>query len=236
LLRPSPDALLRRKYTALLPILLVGLVIQTTGVTLPAFKYVLDGLATVLAIAIFVVVFGRGRRRGRIAAAALLLALLALGWARSLAGPAPPAALSIAYQSASAAFYWLAVGAILRDLFRHPPLGAENVRGSICGYLIAGAAWGSVNALAWLLAPATFGVDPHIAAMLDEATTRQSLFTYYSFAQMMTIGYADVTPLRAPATTLSLLAALFGVFYTAVVVSQLVAVARVPPDRTPGDH
>jgi Ion channel len=43
---------------------------------------------------------------------------------------------------------------------------------------------------------------------------------------VLTIGYADVTPVRAPATTLSLLAALFGVFYTAVVVAQFVGLAQ----------
>jgi len=40
------------------------------------------------------------------------------------------------------------------------------------------------------------------------------------------LGYSDVTPVRAPATTLSLFAALFGVFYTAVVVSVLVGLAQ----------
>ncbi len=43
---------------------------------------------------------------------------------------------------------------------------------------------------------------------------------------MLTIGYAAVTPLKAPATTLSLLAALFGLFYTAVIVSQLVGMVQ----------
>jgi hypothetical protein len=43
---------------------------------------------------------------------------------------------------------------------------------------------------------------------------------------MMTIGYSDVTPLRAPATTLSLFAALFGLFYTAIVVAQFVGLAQ----------
>ena len=38
--------------------------------------------------------------------------------------------------------------------------------------------------------------------------------------------YAAVTPLKAPATTLSLVAALFGLFYTAVIVSQLVGMAQ----------
>ena len=43
---------------------------------------------------------------------------------------------------------------------------------------------------------------------------------------MLTIGYAPVTPLKAPATTLSLLASLFALFYTAVIVSQLVGMAQ----------
>jgi hypothetical protein len=54
------------------------------------------------------------------------------------------------------------------------------------------------------------------------------LFTYYAFAQVLTIGYSDVTPVRAPATTLSLFAAMFGVFYTAIVVSVFVGLARSP--------
>jgi hypothetical protein len=52
------------------------------------------------------------------------------------------------------------------------------------------------------------------------------LFTYYAFSQVLMLGYSDVTPVRAPATTLSLFAALFGVFYTAVVVSQFVGLAQ----------
>jgi len=42
-----------------------------------------------------------------------------------------------------------------------------------------------------------------------------------------------VTPVRAPATTLSLFAALFGVFYTAVVVSQFVGLAQKSKRDTP---
>jgi hypothetical protein len=43
---------------------------------------------------------------------------------------------------------------------------------------------------------------------------------------MTMLGYSDITPLRAPATTLSLFAALFGMFYTAIVVSQFVGLAQ----------
>jgi len=43
---------------------------------------------------------------------------------------------------------------------------------------------------------------------------------------MTTLGYSDITPVRAPATTLSLLVALFGMFYAAIVVSQFVGLAQ----------
>jgi len=59
-----------------------------------------------------------------------------------------------------------------------------------------------------------------------------ALFSYYSLAQMLTIGYADVIPVRAPATTLSLLGALFGLFYTAVVVSQFVSLTQSKKDES----
>ena len=64
-------------------------------------------------------------------------------------------------------------------------------------------------------------------------TAGLALFSYYSIAQMLTIGYADVTPIRAPATTVSLFSTLFGVFYTAVVVSQFVGLAQSGKGRGP---
>lgn len=61
-----------------------------------------------------------------------------------------------------------------------------------------------------------------------------ALFSYDLFAQMLTIGYADVTAIRAPATTLSLLGVLFGLSYTAVIVLQFVGPAQRNRRETPG--
>ena len=107
--------------------------------------------------------------------------------------------------------------------------------GAICGYLIAGDAWAGINEIAYLAEPAAFSINPGISGLLAEWHGRHALFSYYGFAQMLTLGYADVTPVRAPATTLSLLGALFGVFYTAVVVSQLVHLAQRGA-RSPDDQ
>jgi hypothetical protein len=125
-----------------------------------------------------------------------------------------------------AIFLWGAVYVILRDLFRSPTTGAESVLGAICGYIIAGDAWARLNAIAYLLVPSAYSIDPAVAALLPDWHGRVALFTYYAFAQVLTIGYSDVTPVRAPATTLSLFSALFGVFYTAVVVSVFVGLAQ----------
>jgi hypothetical protein len=78
-------------------------------------------------------------------------------------------------------------------------------------------------------------VAVHNAAVLADWQGRHALFSYYAFAQMLTIGYADVTPVRAPGTTLSLLGALFGLFYTAGVVSQFVGLAQ-SRKRSPHDQ
>lgn len=131
-------------------------------------------------------------------------------------------------------YLWVAVFVILRELFR-ASAGAENVLGAICGYLIAGEAWAGVNALGYLLVPAAYSISPDVSALLVDWHGRMALFSYYGLAQMLTIGYTEVTPVRAPATTLSLFAALFGLFYTAVVVSQFVGLLRSGSGKTAGE-
>jgi hypothetical protein len=214
----------RPKYAVLLAFLLAALVLLSLG-TQPGLEGPLsDCLTTVLSVAIFFVVFGQPKENPAIAI--LLLGVLATGWARYFVEAKVDFALSVANHAIAATYYWVAVWAILRELLRTRVVGAENIRGAICGYLIAGAAWTNVNALTYLLIPAAYSVSPQIAPILADWHGGQALFSYYSFTQMLTIGYADITPVRAPATTWSLLAALFGLFYTAVVVSQFVGMAQ----------
>jgi hypothetical protein len=212
-----------RRYAVLLVLLCVALAIESINAR-DAERFLSDTLRTVLGVAIWFVVFKRPRER--VAMAAVLVAASGLNWTRYVAPENLDHALSLAEQTALAAFLWTAVYVILRDLFRAPTTGAENVLGAICGYLIAGDAWARVNALAYLLVPSAFSINPEVAALLPGWHGRVALFTYYAFAQVLTIGYSDVTPIRAPATTLSLFAALFGVFYTAVVVSVFVGLAQ----------
>jgi hypothetical protein len=214
----------RRKYSALLAMLLISLVIRSLGAQPGLEGPIADAFATVLGIVMFVAVFGHPRKHAGFAV--VLLVVIATGWARQFVDAKLDFALSVANHGLTAAFLWAAVWVILRELLRTPVVGAENIRGAICGYLIAGDAWASINALTYLVLPAAYSVSPQIAPLLDDWHGGRALFSYYSFTQMLTIGYADVTPVRAPATTWSLFAALFGLFYTAVVVSQFVGMAQ----------
>ena len=214
----------RHKYKVLLALLLVSIVVQTYGLHTGFVGVLSDAFSTVLALTIFVVVF-RGARE-RVPAALLLLATVVVGWTRHFIGGSDEGALALAFNALSSLFLWIAVAVILRDLFRTPEAGAGNVLGAICGFLIAADAWSGINVCAYLLAPQAFAFDPGIQEMLGHWHSRLALFCYYSFAQMTMLGYADITPVRAPATTLSLFGALFGMFYTAIVVSQLVGLAQ----------
>jgi len=224
--RKLPVGLSRRKYAILLALLLVVLAIETFSVRSGAEQLRSDVMRAVLTVAIWIIVFKRPRERA--ATAAVLLASLLVNWGRYFTVANFDHALSLADEVLLSLFLWSAVWVILRDLFRAPVAGAENVFGAICGYLIAGHAWAHANALAYLLMPSAYSINPELAMLLPDWHGRLALFTYYAFAQVMTIGYSDVTPVHAPATTLSLFAALFGVFYTAVVVSQLVGLAQKP--------
>jgi len=218
----------------LLALLLVALAIDTINAHSGAERLRTDALRTVLGVAIWIVVFARPRERATMGA--VLLASLAINWGRHFTVASLGHALSLADQAVLSLFLWSAVWVILRDLFREPATGVENVLGAICGYIIAGNAWGHINAIAYLLVPSAYSINPELGAFLSDWHDRVALFTYYAFAQVLTMGYSDVTPVRAPATTLSLFAALFGVFYTAVVVSQFVGLAQNPKREMPTDH
>ena len=213
----------RRKYAVLLALLCVALAIETVNVRGEQ-RFFSDLFRMVLGVAIWFVVFKRPRER--VAMLALIVAAAALNWGRYLAAESLVHALSLSEQMVLAVFLCAAVYVILRDLFESPTPGGENVLGAICGYLIACDAWGRLNAMAYLLVPSSYSIDPAVGALLPDWHGRVALFTYYAFSQVLMLGYSDVTPVRAPATTLSLFAALFGVFYTAVVVSVFVGLAQ----------
>lgn len=188
-------------------------------------------LLTALELAMFFIVFDR--RSERLALAVVFVVAAFVGLSRYLVPVSLESARALAFYVLHAIFLWAAVAVILRDLFQRKGVGGDNVLGAICGYLIAGAGWAALNEISFWFDPTTFSINPDLRSLVADWEGRLAIFLYYSLAQMMTIGYSDVTPIRAPATTLSLFAALFGLFYTAIVVAQFVGLAQ---SRSGGDQ
>ena len=214
----------RHQNAVLLALLLVAYTFQSFAISATTSGLATDLVLAALELVMFFIVFDRPHERAVLAV--VFVAALAVGLSRYFIPDALSGGRSLTFYVLHAIFLWAAVVVILRDLFRRQGVGGDNVLGAICGYLIAGAGWAALNEIAFWFAPKSFSINPDLTALVADWQGRLALFLYYSLAQMMTIGYSDVTPLRAPATTLSLFAALFGLFYTAVVVAQFVGFAQ----------
>ena len=98
----------------------------------------------------------------------------------------------------------------------------DDVLGAVCGYLLAAGAWANLFMLIEIFSPGSFSVGPGFGAALDTWDGRIAVLSYVSLGSLTSIGSGAVVPVQPPATVLTTLEAVFGQFYIAVVVAQLV--------------
>jgi hypothetical protein len=114
-------------------------------------------------------------------------------------------------------FMGFIVGIILSYLFKEEEITSDVIMGAICGYFLIGLLWNSVYALLETLEPSSFQVSQaHVAGGPD--------FIYYSFVTLTTLGFGDITPISKPAQSLSLLEAVMGQLYLAILVARLIGI------------
>ncbi|HYB42222.1 MAG TPA: hypothetical protein VEL75_10665 [Candidatus Methylomirabilis sp.] len=170
---------------------------------------------------VFFVVF-RARWERRVAFVIVLPALVSYTMIYALLAGRFSMPIAVAYHCSVVMFLGFVVAVILRDIFRKGVISGDDVVGAICGYLIAALAWANLYSLTELLFPRAFTVNAAIAWRLGNWHTRRALFDYVSFTTLTGLGYADVVPTAPPAYSLTWLEVIFGQFYIAVVVAQLV--------------
>ena len=172
-------------------------------------------------VAVLLVVFEH--RRDKIVALAAAIVGIASGSARHFPfAQTYQLPFTVIHYLLVTGFLGYAVVVILGNIFKKSAVGADDVLGAVSGYLIAGAAWAGLYALTDSLAPDSFTLPPVFSAMLSDWHGRTAVFNYFSIVTLTTMGYGDITPVRAPATAFAMLEAVFGQFYIAVVVAQLV--------------
>jgi voltage-gated potassium channel len=205
------------KHLTLLVTLLCLIFAQPVAQTGVAGLIVFDVVITIVSAVIFFVVFQR--RSTRIAAMALAAPMVGIHWIARIIG----ANVAFAAEHVVATlFLGFAVTVILRGIFQPKKLRVDDVLGVICGYLLAGLAWGNLYNLVDTISPAAFSVRSDIAWQLNDESTRRELFDNFSFVTLTCCGDNKVVPLAQTASSLTWLEAVFGQFYMAVVVAQLV--------------
>jgi len=175
-------------------------------------------MATMLLV--FLIVFDRRADR-RVALVALVIAAAAFAAPYTL--PARhPQPFHIIDHSAALLLSGFATFVILRNIFAQRVIGADDVLGAMCGYLLAAEAWSDLYLLIESCLPGSFRVSPGFGAGLDTWDGRIVVLSNVSLASLTSLGSSAAVAVHPPATILVPLESLFGQFYIAVVVAQLV--------------
>lgn len=123
---------------------------------------------------------------------------------------------------------------LLRAVVRSRRITHDTIYGSLNVYLLMALAWGTAYLLLETLQPGALSIDTarHPNHQLDWFDCM-----FYSFVTLTTIGYGDIVPITGQARSLSILEAVSGVMYVAVLIARLVglqAAARSAPDLPDG--
>jgi len=100
---------------------------------------------------------------------------------------------------------------------------SETIFGALCLYLLVGFTFASVYGIIAAYQPRAFYMDP--LTNLHNAPDRFDLI-YYSFATMTSLGAAGIIPVSTQARSFSILEAILGVLYLAVLIAGLIGAYR----------
>lgn len=175
--------------------------------------------ATICLYVFFAVFEHRWQRR---IALALVLPAAVGNVAHYLQSPSAHLWSAVAFHCSVVVFLGFAVAVILGDIFRKRVIYGDDVIGALCGYLLGALVWANLYTLTYLLYPEAFIVKPEIAWRLGRWHLRRALFDYLSFTTLTGLGYSDISPGGPPVYSLTWMEVIFGQFYMAVVVAQLV--------------
>ena len=222
----------RRKYLILIVSLVGSLLITSLTHGSALASVVSTVLVTLVMLAVFLAVFAG--RLERNVALAVTVVTIAVAWLHHVWPHEHQLVQAVVHLSLHALFLGFAVFVILGNVLKQRLVTTDEVLGVVAGYLLAAASWANIYALTELLQPGSFSMGQQFAADLPDWHGRAAVFNYFSMVTLTTIGYGDITPTRPPATVFAAVEAIFGQFYIAVVVAQLVGL-RLAQGSRPDD-
>jgi Ion channel len=214
------QAFARRKFLILFLFLLVSLLIYPYAESNAFAYYTFRVLgSTTIVICVYAASFRRS-----LVITAIILAIPAF-LLRGLNLTVSASSLSILNVVLSFLFDALIVVAIFRRVVAPGQPNSETIFSALSLYLLVGFAFASIYGMVALVQPRAFYLDP-----LTNFHTRPDRldFIYYSFATITSLGAAGITPVSGEARCVSVIEAILGVLYLAVLISRLIGAYRHP--------
>jgi hypothetical protein len=211
----------RHKYAILLVAIICVSVVQSFGHRLVLGPIASDLVIFTMLLLVFLIVFDRWVNR--LVAFISLATAITMASAHHILPPGyPQIPLRFVYHTAMLLLLGFATCIILRNIFKQHFVRSDDVLGAVCGYLLAAGAWSSLFMLFEIFVPGSFTVGEGFDGELDTWEGRIAVLSYVSLGSLTSVGSGEVLATRPPATILTALEAVFGQFYIAVVVAQLV--------------
>ena len=115
-------------------------------------------------------------------------------------------------------FLAFALLSILTYVLQEQEVTADVIYGAIVVYLLMAIMWSFIYRVLETLHPDSFSFAQNAVG------EKRTLFTYYSFVTITTLGYGDITPTTGVAKAFSVLEAVIGQIYLVVLVARLVGI------------
>ena len=105
---------------------------------------------------------------------------------------------------------------VLAQVFRAGSINRHRILGAIAVYLLLGLAWAEAYSAMAIVAPNAFQPPGSFVG-------NQERWLYYSFVTLTTVGYGDILPVGGLARSLTVMEALTGQLYPAILLARLVS-------------
>jgi hypothetical protein len=162
------------------------------------------------------------RRFARVVLMPVALVTMAVDLASRFVAVAEP--LAVGFNLLSLLLF-LAV--VLGRTLRAGPVTSQRLHGGVAAYLLLGVIWAHAYALLAQLRPGAF------SGAVSPGDGPRALF-YFSFVTLTTVGYGDVLPVHPVARSLTMMEAVAGPLYLAILIARLVSQAAAPaPPSSP---
>ncbi|HEY2664102.1 MAG TPA: ion channel [Candidatus Binataceae bacterium] len=124
---------------------------------------------------------------------------------------------------------------ILNRVFSARRVTLDTIAGAVCTYFLIGLAGAFVYRAMFAIRPHSFVIAPGSFGPIFENRSRSRPqlmhFVYYSFTTLTTTGFGDITPASGPSRAISLLEAITGQFFLAVLIARLVSLELIHSTR-----